>query len=86
MGPAIPAADKALETGDPGPLLKLSNEKIRQGIRQYCMEGKEKKVHAGEGVEAGRACVNGYIPYLHFVERLYNDATTYRSSSNRSLS
>ena len=28
LGPAIPAADQALESGNPGPLLKLMNEKI----------------------------------------------------------
>jgi hypothetical protein len=27
-------------------------------------------------VEAGRAYVQAYVPYLHFVERLYRDATT----------
>ena len=76
LGPAIPAADKALESGDPGPLLKLMNEKIHAGIHKYYMEAKEKKAHAGESVEAGRAYVNAYVPYLHFVERLYADATT----------
>lgn len=76
LGPAIPAADKALETGDPGPLLKLINEKIHQGVHKYYMEVKEKKVHAGESVEAGRAYVAAYVPYLHFVERLYLDAST----------
>jgi hypothetical protein len=76
LGPAIPAADKALESGDPGPLLKLMNEKIHAGIHKYYMEAKEKKMHAGESVEAGRAYVQAYVPYLHFVERLYADATT----------
>ena len=76
LGPAIPAADKALESGDPGPLLKLMNEKIHAGIHKYYMEAKEKKAHAGESVEAGRAYVQAYVPYLHFVERLYADATT----------
>ena len=76
LGPAIPAADKALESGNPGPLLKLVNEKIHQGIHKYYMEAKEKKAHAGESVEAGRAYVEAYVPYLHFVERLYLDATT----------
>ena len=76
MGPAIPAADKALETGDPRPLLKLINEKIHEGIHKYYMEAKEKKAHAGESVEAGRAYVQAYVPYLHFVERLYLDAST----------
>src|SRR5512140_2812473 len=76
LGPAIPAADKALETGDPGPLLKLINEKTHEGIHTYYMEAKEKKAHAGESVEAGRAYVSAYVPYLHFVERLYLDAST----------
>jgi len=75
LGPAIPAADKALESGNPGPLLKLINEKIHEGIHKYYMEAKEKKVHAGESVEAGRAYVAAYVPYLHFVERLYLDAS-----------
>jgi hypothetical protein len=76
LGQAIPAADKALESGNPGPLLKLMNEKIHAGIHKYYMEAKEKKAHAGESVEAGRAYVQAYVPYLHFVERLYADATT----------
>jgi len=37
---------------------------------------REKKAHAGDSVEAGGAYVNAYVPYLHFVERLYKDATT----------
>jgi hypothetical protein len=76
LGPAIPAADKALETGNPGPLLKLVNEKIHEGIHKYYMEAKERKAHAGDSVETGRSYVQAYVPYLHFVERLYADATT----------
>lgn len=76
LGPAIPAADKALESGNPGPLLKLINEKIHEGIHKYYMEAMERKAHAGESVEAGRAYVQAYVPYLHFVERLYLDAST----------
>lgn len=76
LGPAIPAADKALETGDPEELLKLINGKVHDGIHKYFVAAREKKTHAGDSVEAGRAYVNAYVPYLHFVERLYNDATT----------
>ena len=76
LGPAIPAADKALESGNPGPLLKLLNDKIHEGIHKYYVEAADKKRHAGESVEAGRAYVQAYVPYLHFVERLYADATT----------
>jgi len=76
LGPAIPAADKALETGNPKPMLALIEEKIHDGIHKYYVEAMEKKKHAGESVEAGRAYVQAYVPYLHFVERLYADATT----------
>ena len=76
MGPAIPAADKALETGNPQELLKLINGKVHDGIHKYFVAAREKKAHAGDSVEAGRAYVQAYVPYLHFVERLYNDAVT----------
>jgi Family of unknown function (DUF6448) len=76
MGPAIPAADKALETGDPGPMLALVEGTVREGVHKYYVEAMEKKKHAGESVEAGRAYVQAYVPFLHFVERLYNDAIT----------
>jgi len=76
LGPAIPAADKALESGNPKALLELVNAKVHEGIHKYYTEAKERKAHAGESVEAGRAYVQAYVPYLHFVERLYADATT----------
>src|SRR5659263_570822 len=50
LGPAIPAADKALESGNPGPLLKLINEKIHEEVHKYYMEAKEKKAHAGDSL------------------------------------
>ena len=76
LGPVIPEADKALETGNPKPLLALIENKTHEGIHKYYMEAMEKKKHAGENVEAGRAYVQAYVPFLHFVERLYVDATT----------
>lgn len=76
MGPAIPAADKALETGDPKALLNLINEKVHDGIHNYYMTAIEKKKHAGESVEAGRDYVQAYVPYVHFVERVYDAAST----------
>jgi len=76
LGPAIPAADKALESGDPRPLLSLINGKVHEGIHKYFTEARERKAHAKDSVEAGRAYVQAYVPYLHFVERLYNDSVT----------
>lgn len=76
LGPAIPAADKSLETGSPKAVLDLIGDKVHEGIHEYYMAAIEKKKHAGESVEAGRAYIQAYVPYVHFVERLYHDATT----------
>ncbi|HEY5997066.1 MAG TPA: DUF6448 family protein [Candidatus Deferrimicrobiaceae bacterium] len=76
LGPAIPAADKALETGDPTALLALVNEAVHAGIHKQFTSARERKAHAAESVEAGRAYVAAYVPYVHFVERLYGAATT----------
>jgi hypothetical protein len=76
LGPAIPAADKALESGDPRPLLSLINEKVHEGMHKHYTVARERRAHAKDSVEAGRAYVEAYVPYLHFVERLYNDAVT----------
>lgn len=76
LGPAIPAADKALETGDPKPLMRLIEGRIHEGIHNHYVEAMERKKHAGESVEAGRAYVHAYVPFVHFVERLYSAATT----------
>lgn len=76
LGPAIPAADKAIETGDPEPLLAFVHEAVHEGIHKYFAAATGKKEHAGESVEAGRAFVQAYVPYVHFVERLYLAAST----------
>lgn len=34
LGPAIPTADRALESGDVEPLVKLIAEKVRAGLRE----------------------------------------------------
>src|SRR3972149_4877809 len=47
--------DRAREPGTPNPLLPLIEEKTHEGIHKYYVEGVERKKHAGESVEAGRA-------------------------------
>ena len=45
-------------------------------MHKYYTVARERRTHAKDSVEAGRAYVEAYVPYLHFVERLYNDAVT----------
>lgn len=76
LGPAIPAADLALATGNPDALLRLLDEKTRAGLREHF-----RKVSAGKSfrpgdVAAGRAHVDAYVRYIHYVEGLYEAATS----------
>jgi hypothetical protein len=79
LGPAIPAADRAIETGSVGPLETLLTEALVSGIRTRFDQVREAKAQAGQagtGVEAGRRYVRAYVTFIHYVERLYEAART----------
>jgi hypothetical protein len=71
IGPAIPAADKAIETGSPEALLALLQKAVGEGLHSQLHAVVEKKKFAANDVEAGRAFVKAYVEYVHFVERVY---------------
>ena len=75
-GPAIPAADKALETGSPDALLALLQKELREGLHQQFHAVAEKKNFAPGDVNAGREFVSAYVEYVHYVERLYEATKT----------
>lgn len=74
--PAVEAADRALESGSPDDLLKLMTREIVHGIRENYERTAALKKLAGESVEAGRKFAQAYVTYVHYVEKLYNDAKT----------
>jgi len=76
LGPAIPAADRALEDGSPEPVIELINDAVRRGIRTRHAEAMQKKRFDPQDVRAGRAYVEAYVAYVHYVERLYLAATS----------
>lgn len=69
--PPVAAADKALETGSVEVLVKMVTRKVADGIRDRFQDTLEKKKHAGESVRAGREFVEAYVPFTHYVERIY---------------
>jgi hypothetical protein len=71
LGPAIPAVDKALETGAAEPLLKLVGEMVHEGIHEHYLEARHKMDFSPDNVEAGRAYVKAYVTFIHYVERIY---------------
>ncbi len=75
LGPAIPAADKALEDRNVEPLLKLISAATEKGIREHFRRALEKANFNKDNVEAGRAYVKEYVEFIHHVERIYEAAT-----------
>jgi len=73
--PAVEGADKALETGSTDALLKFMTETIVHGIREHFDRTIKVKKHVGENVESGREYAEAYVRYVHYVEKLYDDAT-----------
>jgi hypothetical protein len=74
LGPAVEGADKALESGDIEPVVKLVTSEVASGIRHRFTEAREKKAHAEHNVEAGREFVAAYVDYVHYVEGLHQAA------------
>ncbi len=75
LNPAVAAADKALEAGSIDDLLKLMSETVLRGIREHYDRTAALKKHAGHSVDAGREFAAAYVTYVHYVEKLYDDAT-----------
>lgn len=71
LGPAIPAADKAVETGSPGALLKLLAESVESDVRSRFAAVQAAKAFDASDVEAGRKYVEAYVSYIHSVEGIY---------------
>ena len=74
LNPAVAAADKALETGNPDRLVHLVTVKLDEGLRHRFTRALEARKHADASVEAGREYVEAYVEYIHYAERLYDDA------------
>lgn len=74
LGPAIPAADKAIEARSDEALVQLLTEKMQAGLRERFKAVIEKKAFTPDDVSAGRKYVETYVAFIHYVERLYEAA------------
>jgi hypothetical protein len=74
--PPIALADKAVETGKLEPVGKALTERMHQGLHQQFEAVVAKKNYKPGDVAATRAYVEAYVPYVHYVERLYDAAGT----------
>lgn len=76
LGPAIPGADRALETGDVSPLVALLVDAVEKGVRGHFTAARTVRNHRADNVEAGRDYIEKYVSLIHYVERLHRSATT----------
>lgn len=75
MGPAIPAGDKALETGDLKPVWKLLSDAAHTRLHETFEAAMKARSYKPEDVEAGRKAVAAYVTYIHTVEGMFEAAT-----------
>lgn len=71
LGPAIPAGDRALDTGNVEPVVKLISQKMEHGVHTLFKEALARKQSNQNDVEAGRAFVKAYVEYIHYIEGLH---------------
>lgn len=72
VGPVIPAAERALETGSADELTGLLCDSVRDQVDQRLRRAMELKDHAGEGTDAARAYVEAMLDlqvWAHSVHR-----------------
>jgi hypothetical protein len=75
LGPAIPAADKALESGQLDALETLLVNELRRGLKESFTHLQSKRNYSPDDVTAGREFVKAYVEYIHFVERTHEAVT-----------
>ncbi len=74
LGPAIPAADKAVESGSAQEVLKLLTDAVHSGLHERFTQVMESKNYDINDVEAGRKFVKAYVGFVHYVEGIFNTA------------
>ena len=75
LGPAIPAADKALDEGSLEPVMRVLTEAVREGLREHFNAALAAKAFTPGDVTAGREFVKGYVEFIHYVEAVYQAST-----------
>lgn len=75
LGPAIPAADKAVESGSIEPLLELLTGALTESVRSSFRHVLAAKGFNSNDVAAGREFIEAYVTFVHRVEGIYQAAS-----------
>lgn len=71
LGPAIPAADKALESGSTEDVEELLTQAMWDGVQERFRRARARRLYRPGDVVAGREYVEAYVVFLHYVETVY---------------
>lgn len=71
LGPAIPAAEKALESGSADSLAGMIAGAAGKGVKQRFQAVAARQRFAKDDVGAGREYVKAYVEFIHYVEGLH---------------
>jgi len=75
LNTAVVVARESLDSGSPEELLDVIGNDVAAGLRKRFVNLMEKRAHENDSMEAGREFVKAWSEYVHYAERLYNDAT-----------
>jgi hypothetical protein len=75
LGPAIPLADRVLTNGKVDPLVTLITDETREGLTERFDHAMRARNYSPSDVGAGRAYVQAYVTFIHYVERAYEAAS-----------
>lgn len=76
IGPAVSAADRALKSGSGAEVQKLLRDAVQAGVKKRLQHALALRRYDPNNVAAGRAFVKAYVEYTHYVEGVYEAATT----------
>jgi hypothetical protein len=74
IDPGIAIADKAVESGYADDLIKHLTETVQNGVIEHFNELKSKRNYNKDDIKAGREYVESYVVFIHYIERLFQDA------------
>lgn len=74
IGPAVPAADKAIESGSAEGVVALLTEAVKHGVPEHFEKVTHSKDYDRNNVKAGREYVEQYVKWVHYVNGIYQAA------------
>lgn len=74
LGPAIPAADRALASGNVAELELLLTQALRDGLKARYEKLRAARAFNPDDLAAGRVYVAAYVDFIHYAERLHSAA------------